>query len=334
MDLWGQQAGQPIFVSEDLKKMTIDVLGETILGSDFDTLGGSNDNPLASYRHAIENIFHLPTLLIPGYQKLPFPRNKKLAAEINNFDSFIWDIIERKKKEKKDTPENLVECLIHANQNPDEGVTPMTDQMLRDNIVLFFIAGHETTAVSLMFALHQLAAYPEVQKRAREEAFEVFPDGILTYEGMLQLKYISAIIKEVMRLYPPAPIIGFRQINQEEGAKLGPYHLPNKTLVLPMIYAMHTDPRYWKNPLAFNPDRWLSGETTENKGVYLPFSSGGRVCIGNNFSLLEQKVFVASLLTRFQVSLPPDKTELVIKKGVTFILEPDPDHLAIVLSEL
>eukprot|EP00005_Dracoamoeba_jomungandri_P003403 CAMPEP_0174257954 /NCGR_PEP_ID=MMETSP0439-20130205/7043_1 /TAXON_ID=0 /ORGANISM="Stereomyxa ramosa, Strain Chinc5" /LENGTH=415 /DNA_ID=CAMNT_0015341273 /DNA_START=169 /DNA_END=1413 /DNA_ORIENTATION=- len=255
MDKWAEAKGEPIYVAEDLKHMTLDVLGESVLGTDFNTLGGENENPLVSYRYLIQNIFHLPIMVIPGYQYLPTPTNRKLAAEIDKFDKFLEQIIAEKKKEKKETPENLLDFLIAANQHPEEG-NVMTDQMVRDNILLFFIAGHETTAVSLMFVVHQLAAHPEIQKRAREELLSVFEEGVITYEGILKLKYIPAIIKEVMRLYPPAPIIGFREIEAEGGVQLGPYHLPKGTLVTPMVYALHTNPKYWKNPMVFNPDRW------------------------------------------------------------------------------
>jgi len=285
MDMWANSIEDLVFVAEDLKKMTLDVLGESVFGIDFNTLGGENENPLGSYQYIINNIFSLPIMLIPGYQYLPTPGNRKLASEIDKFNNFLIQIIEEKKRENTDTPVNLLDFLIAANLHPEDGKV-MTDAMVRDNVLLFFVAGHETTAVSLMFAMHQLAAHPEIQEKAREELLSTFEDGTITYEGILKLKYVTAVIKEVMRLYPPAPIIGFREIEKEEGANLGPYHLPKKSLIALMVYDLHTDPKYWKDPMTFNPDRWLSGETKEQqRGCYLPFSSGGRVCIGQNFSI-------------------------------------------------
>jgi cytochrome P450 len=175
----------------------------------------------------------------------------------------------------------------------------MTDRQLRDECVTMFVAGHETTALALTFALHLLSHHPGAERRVHEELEQVLGKRLPTVADLSALPVTQAVIKEAMRLYPPAYGIGREALRD---TTLGPFDVPAKTQLLFWQYAVHRDPRYFPGPDDFQPERWLDGlEERLPRFAYFPFGGGPRICIGNTFAMMEAVFVLAVLVSRYRV---------------------------------
>jgi cytochrome P450 len=174
---------------------------------------------------------------------------------------------------------------------------------LRDEVMTIFLAGHETSALTLSWAWYLLAQSPEVEKKFHAELDEVISDRLPTVADMPRLKYTEMIAKESMRLYPPAFGIGREAIQDFE---LGGYHVPAKSQLFMFQWATQRDPRFFAAPNRFYPERWT--EEFSNglpKYAYFPFGGGPRACIGNYFAMMEIVLLLATIGQRFRFSLLP-----------------------------
>jgi len=307
--------------------MTLDVLANCIFGQDFDTLDGHNTGPLDAYNFCMKNIFTPIQFIIPWWRKLPLPNNWKLSKKMKEFDDYCWSIIADAKKKSTNESETktedgnpkypyLIDLMI------DSG---MSESDIRGNVGIFFLAGHETTSSSLSWAMGMLASHPEVQEKARKEVFEKTPNG-LDYESSKNLEYIDWIIHETMRLHPPVPAIG-RMPKKE--VILGDWKIPENTFIQLNLASMLHDPRIWGDPEVFRPERWSPKNLTkEQRTVWIPFSFGPRICIGMNFSLLEQKIFLSTLLREFS-SIQFAQDGQVVTERINFLHCPNFEKLKI-----
>ena len=210
---------------------------------------------------------------------------------------------------------DLLSLLLAARD--DEG-HPMTDKQVRDEIVTLFVAGHETTATSLAWALYRLSKDPASSARARAEAAP-FAARSATMADLPQLSFCTQVFKESMRLYPPVYFFGRQSIT---ATRLGPYELPRGTVVLISPYALHHRPELWPDPARFDPERFTpAAEEGRHRQAYIPFSAGPRTCIGNHFALMEGAIVLATLLARVDLEMAttanvePDASATLRPKG-------------------
>jgi len=187
------------------------------------------------------------------------------------------------------------------------------EETIRDNVSVFFLAGHETTSTALSWILTILVKYPEVQEKARKEVFERIP-GEVTYDSLKELPYIDGLIKEGLRIYPPAPAIGGRYAAND--SVVGTVRIPAGTYIELNLISMAHDPKIWNDPEVVRPERWYNENLTkEQRSAWMPFSVGPRICIGMSFSLFEQKIFLINLLKKFKhIKLAPTG-EIKYRKG-------------------
>ncbi|MFO1022270.1 MAG: cytochrome P450 [Planctomycetales bacterium] len=194
----------------------------------------------------------------------------------------------------------------------------MTDRQLRDEVMTLFLAGHETTALTLSWAWYAITQHPEVQRKLQEEVDRVLGDRPCTMDDVPQLKYAEHILLETFRLYPPAYIIGREAI---EPCEIGGYPIEKGMTVLMAQWSMHRDPRFWDDPLEFRPERWENDlQKRLPRIVYFPFGGGPRTCIGNTFAMLEATMVLATLIQRFQFTAVPG---LTVAPKATFTLKPN-----------
>jgi len=178
---------------------------------------------------------------------------------------------------------------------------------------LFFFAGHETSSTTLTSAIFFLGKYPEIQEKAYQEvqhALQLQQEQQLLPETVKNLTYLTAILKETLRMNTPAPFFVSR-VATEDTEILG-YHIPKGTVVAVNVIPAHMSQKYWENPKKFDPDRWITGN--DKKNTIFPFASGPRMCIASKFATLEMQVTTALLLLNFKWSLarsPEYKSKIV-----------------------
>ena len=194
----------------------------------------------------------------------------------------------------RDAP--LVRALMQTT-DPQTG-QPLSDGAICDELVLFLLAGHDTTSTALTYALWALGHRPELQQRVAAEACAL-GDRRLTHEDVPRLRYTVQALHEALRLCPPAPAVG-RMVTAD--IEVDGYRLPAGTAAVVAIYAMHRDPALWEDPLRFDPDRFSPERCKgHNRWQYLPFGGGPRACIGDHFAMLEATLALATILRRIEI---------------------------------
>lgn len=227
---------------------------------------------------------------------LPTARNRKYRAARELVHRAIEAIIaERRRTDEAEWPDDLLSRLMRTRD--EETGQAMSETLLRDESITIFFAGHETTARTMTFTWYALAKNPGVAERLREELDRVLGGRTPTADDLRRLPYTLQVIKEVLRLYPAAPFYARDAVATEA---LAGYPVPAGAVVMLSPYYTHRHPQFWDDPEAFDPDRWTrEREATHHNHAYHPFASGPRICIGNNFSLLESQVLLALLAQRF-----------------------------------
>jgi len=182
-------------------------------------------------------------------------------------------------------------------------------------LVYFFLAGHETTSSTLTWLLSLIAKHPEVQDKARKEVLEHTKDGF-TYETLKDLRYLEWIIQETMRLYPAIPVVGQRLVKTD--TILGDWKIPEGAVIQLDFITMLNSEEIWGDPQNFRPERWdPENLTKEQRTSWMPFSYGPRICIGMNFSLVEQKIFLVTILGQFSsIKMPANSVLEPQAKGL------------------
>jgi len=314
---WENKTSVP--VGQDLKKLTVDVLATCIFGLDFDTLSGNYSEPLEAYHYSLDSALHPLRLMAPFVNYLPCKRNEEMNRNLSVFDKYIWGIMDQTKKRIQEKKENQTENSHLESQTKSlielmyESTLP--EETIRDNVSTFFIAGHETTANSIAWLVSILISNPEVQQKARQEVLDKASNE-LTYDSLKELTFIDGLLKEGLRMYPPAPIINARYAKKD--SIIGHVRVPAGTFIDLNHITMANDPKIWGDPTVIRPERWYPENLTkEQRNAWTPFSGGPRICIGMNLSLLEQKLFLVSLLKKFkEIKLDPQGEITPIHEGL------------------
>ncbi|PWE32540.1 cytochrome P450 [Maritimibacter sp. 55A14] len=192
--------------------------------------------------------------------------------------------------------------LLMEGQDPETG-RKMTTPELRDNLLTFIVAGHETTALALSWALYLMAFDQRVQDRLRSEAHEVLGTRTATADDVEHLTYTRQVIDETLRLYPPAAFLS--RSARADDKLCGREIRRGDTVMLP-IYALHRNHLLWDDPDRFDPDRFAPG-TKHDRFAYLPFGAGPRICIGANFAIMEAVIILSTLISRFRFTRVPGR---------------------------
>ena len=229
----------------------------------------------------------------------PTPKNRRANRELAFMDSLVYRMIEERRSEKvSHRREDLLSLLMAAT---DDDGSHMTQKQLHDEAMTLFIAGHETTAQMLGWAWYALGENPQAEARLHEELDGVLGGRPPEVADFVRLPYLQAVMSEILRLYPPAYIMAREVIAP---CQIGGYEfLPGTTLLFSQWVA-HRDPRYFDDPDAFRPERWIGGLAGRlPAGAYYPFGDGPRRCIGQGFALLEAAIVIGTLAQRFRFRL-------------------------------
>ncbi len=296
--------GETIDASAAMMKLTLAIAGKTMFDADLEGEAIEIGEAMTIANRAVSEQI---TSILPAPLAWPLPRNWPVKRAIQRLEKTGYKMIADRRK-SGDDPGDILSLLLAAEE---EGTgSKMSDVEIRDEVMTLFLAGHETTANALAWALHLLSRHPAVYARLRGEADAVLGGRTPTFEDFPRLPYAMSVLKETMRLYPPAYIIG-RQATRD--VDIGPYRLPQKMTVFVNVYGMHRRAKYFPDPEKFDPDRFRPETDKQQKAAYLPFGGGPRVCIGNQFALLEGQLVLAALAQRVEFSSANDR-----------VIEPEP----------
>jgi cytochrome P450 len=239
---------------------------------------------------------------------VPISRNLREKHALMRVDEILHAVIATRRA-SHDDPDDLLSMLLKAID--EESGVQMSDRQLRDEMMTLFLAGHETTATALTWTWYLLSRHPEVEERLLGELHQVLRERAPTAADLPNLPYTEMVVREAIRLYPPAPGVAREPI---EDVTIGGYDVPKGSLVTVNTYALQRDPRFFVAPEQFDPERFAGGwEERIPRYAYLPFGAGPRVCIGNGFAIMEARLVLATLAQRCRLSLEPGQEVLPIQ---------------------
>ncbi len=297
VDSW--QPGQEIDIAEEMLKVTMDIVAKSM----FDADGVSAEaQKLSNALRVVQDMIirEMTALIMPVPDWVPTPRNLRENQAMADLDEVVMDFIHKKRANTEDRGD-LLSMLMQAVD--DETGEPMNDEQVREEVITLFTAGYDTTALALAWAFYLLSLNRDVEERLVAEVKSVLGGRTPTLEDLQTMNYTDRVLKETMRLYPPAPFFPREAIADVE---IGGYTLPKGSVVFISPYVIHRDPEFFPDPERFEPERFNPGyEERIPKYAYFPFGGGPRVCIGQSFALMEAEIILATIVQRFHLALVP-----------------------------
>ena len=288
--------GDVVGLTDEFSALALAILAKTLFGVDIREQGSA----IRDAAHAVQARSDAGSIqsFLPDW--LPTPRNRRFRRATDEFDRTVRGLIgERRRSE--DPSDDLLSLLLDVTY--DDG-TAMDERTVRDQLMTFLFAGHETTSLALSYAVFALAQRPEVADRMRAELADVVGESRPAAADVRRLDYTERILKETLRLYPPAYVL-FRQPTRD--VVLGGYRVPEGTQLTLPAFRLHTDPRWYDDPETFRPERWTDEmEAGLPDYAYFPFGGGPRHCIGMRFAMLELHLVLATLVQSWEFELVSD----------------------------
>jgi cytochrome P450 len=290
----GWRDGETRDIHNDMMHITLQIVTRTLFGSEI------AEDAMRSVGHSLEvalERFIDRISLLRFLDSWPLPKNIRFKHALDNLDRIIYGIIEERRQTREDRGD-LLSILLNAQ---DEDGTRMTDRQIRDESITLFLAGHETTAIALTWTWYLLSQNPDVAAKLEEELYRVLGQRTPTMEDIPLLEYTSKVVRESMRLYPPAWRVGREAVKDCE---FGGYPIGAGAQLIMSQWTIHRDPRYYNEPLAFRPERWTEEfEKGLPRFAYFPFGGGPRICIGDQFAIMEATLILATIARRFRLEL-------------------------------
>jgi cytochrome P450 len=298
LDQWEANAasGRPFDVKSELMHLTLANLGKALFKADW-RQQVSTVEPIVALALAHTHK-RLTSPVDP--QRFPLASTKAFNAGLEKLDRIIYDVI-RERRDGAGESNDLVSILLQVRD--DDTGDALTDAQIRDEVIGFFIAGHETVSSALSWTWYLLSKNPDAWRRLRAEVGEVLGERTPTADDVPKLEYTTRVLLESMRLYPPIFVL---MRCPKEDDEIGGYHVPAGSNVVLCAYVTHRHPEFWENPEGFDPDRFTPERAAGlHRMAYFPFSGGPRKCIGNTFAMIQMPIVLAMVTQRFRLNLVP-----------------------------
>jgi cytochrome P450 len=288
--------GETRDISVEMMHLTLAIVAETLFATDL----RDEVNELADAINRIMGLYNF-LVMLPAAEWLVHARPPGLAAFVRarkRIDAVVYRMIEAHRREKSDRG-SLLDLMLAA--SPDK--SRESERSLRDQVITIFLAGYETVANALAWTWYLLSENPHCERKFHEEIDRELQGRLPTYDDLPRLRYIETVLAEAMRLYPPAWAMGR---SAQSDFHLGEFFLPAKTTVLTSQYVLHRDPRFFPDPLRFDPERFTpEAKARRAKFTYFPFGAGARQCIGESFAWMEGVLLLATLGQKWKLKLLP-----------------------------
>ena len=301
--------GERLDIGREMMELTLAIAGKTLLNADVE----KETRVIGDSMTEVMRLFNIAMLPFAEYfDKVPLPWNVRFERAKARLDETIYRVIAERRRTGIDQGDLLSMLMLAQDAEGDGG--GMTDEQLRDEAMTIFLAGHETTANALTFTWYLLSQHPEVEARLHKEVDTVLGGRTPTMEDVPKLPYVRMVFAESMRLYPPAWTLGYRSVDEYE---VRGFRMPPNTFVLMPQFIVHRDPRWFPDPLRFDPERWQPGTHSDRpRFAYFPFGGGVRQCIGEQFAWTEAILVIAMLAQRWRLTMAPG-TEMVVQPSFT-----------------
>ncbi len=293
--------GEPLDVPAEMARLTLDIVTRALfhahVGEEPGVIGRAINTIVEDLGFRFEVPFYPP-------HRVPTPRNRRFRAAVRTVDRAVYSIIAGRRRDGGNEEDLL--ALLMGTRDEATGEA-MGDKQLRDEVMTLFLAGHETTANALSWALFLISTHSHVERRLREELHDVLgPDRrVPTIGDLPNLTYTSMVVDETLRLYPPAWITNRQAIAEDE--ILG-HRIPAGAFVSLSPSVLHRHPKYWGHPDGFDPERFAPGGVDGRpRFAYFPFGGGPRQCIGQSMALVEAQLVLATLLGRCRLRPVSDR---------------------------
>ena len=303
--------GAVVDIAEEMTNLTLEVISNTMFSADGGILGELVDRSLRKMGDAIDfNILDILPVIGP-------PRMKRKMARIRqNFmamDATMQKLIRSRESIQDHPPRDLLDRLIAA-RDSESGVQLSNDEV-RDEVVIIFLAGHDTTALALTYTWYLLSQHPAVEEKLHAELARVLGGRLPTHDDLAHLPYTRMVIEESMRLYPPAPGLSARAVLQDD--EVAGVKVPKGSVVMITPWLLHRHRLLWDNPQDFDPERFSPERSQKrHRFAYLPFGGGPRICIGMALAMTEAQLILATLAQRFRPKLVLDQ-KIVLQHRIT-----------------
>lgn len=310
--------GQVRDIHQDMMQLTLPIVVRCLFGVETEHLGKVS----AAVNVMMRNATGARMLLPPIARYLPTPTMLTVRRSVKHLDETVYGIIAQRRRDQRDSGD-LLSILMGVR---DEDGSGMSDKQLRDEVLTFLLAGHETTALALTWTLYLLARNPQAEQRLHAELDQVLGGRRAEFSDLAALTYTDRVIKEAMRIYPPAWSLARSVVSDFE---LRGYRIPAGSNVVMSQWVMHRNPKYFPEPEKFDPDRWVPGFAQKlPRFAYFPFGGGPRQCIGAAFATMEATLLLVTIAQNFRLSLvsqepakPVPSFTLRPKNGMTMKLE-------------
>ncbi len=297
--------GAHLDIAHEMMRLTLRIVAQTLFSTSVDADVDAFDKAMKAANNIAGQYSILPTWI-------PTPAELSARKALQGLDNVVYALIADWRQRGEDSGD-LLSMLMLARDDENVG---MTDKQIRDEAVTLFSAGHDTTANALSWTFKLLSENPEAAAKLHAELDAVLGGRTPTLADLPNLPYTEMVIKESMRLHPPAANAGRLAL---EDVQIGDYLIKKGTSVLLFWYATHRHAAHWENPLAFQPERFSkANESNINRYAYLPFGAGPRVCVGNLFAMMEAQILLATIAQKFKLELKPGHEVIAVNRVVTF----------------